>query len=245
MIDFHSHILPGIDDGSASAEMSLEMLRREKAQGVDAVVATPHFYANIHTPEEFLEKRQAAVERLQEAAAGETGLPEMYLGAEVAYFGGMSEAEDLWNLRIADTNYLLVELPMPPWNNKIYLELSNLLHKQNLIPIVAHVDRYLIPFQRRRILNRLMQLPVLLQFNAGFFLHKQTRKLALRLVQEGCVHLLGTDCHNLSSRSPNMKNAVAVIGEALGAKALDDIRNEEQEILHEEIRNHCTIGANI
>ena len=57
VIDFHSHILPGIDDGSASVEQSIAMLRMEAEQGIDHVVATPHFYPQYDTPEHFLRKR--------------------------------------------------------------------------------------------------------------------------------------------------------------------------------------------
>ena len=60
MIDFHSHILPAIDDGSQSVEESLEMLRALKAQGVDTVIATSHFYATHRSPESYLQRRKAA-----------------------------------------------------------------------------------------------------------------------------------------------------------------------------------------
>lgn len=67
VIDFHSHILPGIDDGSKNVQMSLEMLGRASEQGVDVMLATSHFYASRHRIEDFLEKRQRAYERLAEA----------------------------------------------------------------------------------------------------------------------------------------------------------------------------------
>ena len=63
MIDFHSHILPGIDDGSKSVEMSIKMLRREAQQGISRVVATPHFYPQTDNPERFL-RRRAEAERI-------------------------------------------------------------------------------------------------------------------------------------------------------------------------------------
>ena len=65
-IDFHTHILPGIDDGSASVEESIELLKAEAAQGITKVVATPHFYANYDSPERFLERRAKAKVLLDE-----------------------------------------------------------------------------------------------------------------------------------------------------------------------------------
>ena len=67
MIDFHAHILPGIDDGSRDTEMSQAMLEAEMSQGVNTVVLTPHFYAHRRSIGHFLEKRQHALEKLQRA----------------------------------------------------------------------------------------------------------------------------------------------------------------------------------
>lgn len=224
MVDFHSHILPEIDDGSTSVEMSLEMLRKESSQGVHTVIATPHFYASEHTPAQFLAGRQEAAERLRKAA--EPGLPRVLLGAEVAYFRGMSESEALWDLRIADTNYILIELPMPPWNDRVYEELGDLRAKQNLLPIVAHVDRYLPPFMGDRMVERLLEKDVLLQANTSFFLGKRAKR-ARRMLREGTIHLLGSDCHDLSSRPPNLGDLV------LEEEALDHIRYHQQLVLDE------------
>ena len=65
MTDFHSHILPGVDDGSKSIEETLKMLELLSDQGVRRVVATPHFYPNHHSVEEFLEKRNSAYEEIK------------------------------------------------------------------------------------------------------------------------------------------------------------------------------------
>ena len=62
MTDLHTHILPGMDDGAVSVETSLEMLRMERDQGVDAVVLTPHFYRDRERPEQFLARRRASAE---------------------------------------------------------------------------------------------------------------------------------------------------------------------------------------
>ena len=67
MTDLHTHILPGMDDGAESVEMSLDMLRMERDQGVDAVVLTPHFYRDRERPEHFQKRRWAAAEALRNA----------------------------------------------------------------------------------------------------------------------------------------------------------------------------------
>ena len=84
--DFHSHILPGVDDGSTSLEESLAMLTLEAEQGVRHVVATPHFYAHHDTPEAFLSRRAAAEAMLREALKDHPELPGFTVGAEVYFF---------------------------------------------------------------------------------------------------------------------------------------------------------------
>ena len=74
IIDFHTHVLPGMDDGSKSVEMSMEMLRREAAQGIRQVIATPHFYPWREHPEQFLERRDQAAANLQNAMEMHDGL---------------------------------------------------------------------------------------------------------------------------------------------------------------------------
>ena len=89
MIDLHSHILPGMDDGSKNPEESAALLRMLQQQGVTTLAATPHFYAR-ETPEAFLKRRQEAVAKLPIMEDG----PRMLLGAEVAYFSGMGNCEE-------------------------------------------------------------------------------------------------------------------------------------------------------
>lgn len=231
MIDWHSHILPGIDDGSTCVEESLALLRAEADQGIRRVIATPHFYAHHSTPEVFLENRRLAEQRLREAAAEQTGLPEISLGAEVYYFQGMHHCDALRELTIGGSEYILIELPFGVWTDKIYRELT-LIHKtQGLIPIIAHVDRYLSPLARRQIPERLAELPVLVQANGEFFLNRFTAGKALRMLRQGHIHLLGSDCHNTTARKPNLGAATVRIRRSLGDEALGWIRENEEAIL--------------
>lgn len=221
IVDFHSHILPGVDDGSQSVEMSITMLQMEAEQGVERVVATPHFYARKDTPENFLAKRAAAEALLREEMARHTGLPELSIGAEVRYFPGISRSEVLSELAVDKKGYVLVEMPMDPWTDRMYQDLEDIWHRQALTPIIAHVDRYIAPFRTRRIPERLAKLPVLVQANASFFLEKSTKNMALRMLRKGQIHLLGSDCHNPDKRPPNLDQAAEVICRQLGREALE------------------------
>lgn len=71
MIDFHTHILPGIDDGAKDVSVSAAMLEMEKEQGVNEIVLTPHYYGKFYSPTDFVRRRAAAYEKLLAVAAGE------------------------------------------------------------------------------------------------------------------------------------------------------------------------------
>lgn len=229
--DFHSHILPGIDDGSRSVEESLGMLRMEARQGIQRIVATPHFYPQQNSPAEFLERRAESARVLQEALAQEPPLPQVYLGAEVYYFQGISDCEQLRELTIEKNSYILIEMPMPPWSDRMYRELQDIHYKQGLNPIVAHVDRYIRPFKTYDIPRRLADMPVLVQANASFFRDRFTRSMAMRMLRQGQIHLLGSDCHNLTTRVPNLDQAVQLIGKQLGEEALRWIQSNADDVL--------------
>ena len=230
LTDFHSHILPGIDDGSASLEESLALLRLEAEQGISHVIATPHFYPQRDEPERFLERRARAQAKLWEAVRGED-LPRITLGAEVYFFRGMSEWEQLPQLTIRETSSILIELPPPPWPDTVYQELERIWLNRGITPIIAHIDRYIGPFRTYDIPRRLAELPVLVQANAEFFLERSTAPMAMRMLKGDQIHLLGSDCHNLSSRKPNLGMAVQRIERKLGKTVLSRMQGYEDSVL--------------
>ena len=143
VVDFHSHILPGIDDGSRSMSESLALLRMEAEQGIQHVVATPHFYPHYDSPDGFLEKRARAEADLREEMNKQEGLPQLHMGAEVYFFKGISDSDEVPQLTIDRSKYILIEMPPAPWTDAMYRELEGIYVKQNLTPIIAHIDRYI------------------------------------------------------------------------------------------------------
>lgn len=229
--DFHSHILPGIDDGSASLEESIALLRMEAEQGVEHVVATPHFYPNYQSPEVFLEKRNRAEEKLRREMAKHGDLPRLSVGAEVYFFHGISQSDCVKLLTIDGKECILLEMPESVWTDSMYREMEGIYRQQGITPIIAHVDRYLRPLQGGKILKRLEQLPVLVQANASFFLHGATVGKACRMLREGRIHLLGSDCHDLTTRVPNLEAAVTQIRKRLGEGAIEQILRHEASVI--------------
>ena len=224
MIDFHSHILPGIDDGSKSVEQSIEMLKREADQGITHVVCTPHFYARHDRLEDFLARREQAEQILREEMQRYTGLPEIHVGAEVRYFRGISESERINQLTILEKKCIMIEMVHAPWQPYMYQELAQIQSRWGITPVIAHVDRYISPLHTFQIPERLHKLPVMVQANADFFLERRTSGMAVRMLKQRKIHLLGSDCHDLQGRAPNMKEALSVIEERLGTNAVEYLR---------------------
>lgn len=228
MIDFHSHILPGIDDGSRSVDESIALLRLSAQQGVREVLLTPHFYPQHIQPERFLHRRERSMQLLLDRLQYETGLPKVRCGAEVYFYPQMSHSEALRSLVIEGTSHILVEMPMGEWTDSMYRELESIYHNQGLTPIVAHVDRYLGPFRDYGIPDRLAQLPVLVQANAEAFC---SGSKCMNLLHRHRIHLIGSDCHNLTDRRPDMGPAMKRISQKLGKKAIAWIVHNERKVL--------------
>lgn len=229
--DFHSHVLPCMDDGSASVEMSIAMLKAAAEQGIEHVIATPHFYARHNTPERFLEKRNHAEAILREEMQKHSGLPKLSVGAEVLFFSGISDCDSLKLLTIAEKDCILLEMVECPWGDYAFREIEQIREKQGLLPIIAHVDRYIGPWRDHGIPARLEKLPVMVQANADFFLRRSTASMAMRMLKQGRIHVLGSDCHNLTSRQQNLGEALQRIQKKLGQEAIEHIRNCEKIIL--------------
>ena len=230
MVDFHIHILPGVDDGSKNSDMSITMLHMEYQQGVGTIVATPHFYAHHASISHFLEKRQRAYDRLQNAIgqSGEVSLQQMRIipGAEVYYFSGMGNATDIPKLCVADTKTILVELPFEQWTDAVYRDMKALIEKQHLHVVLAHIERYPEFQKSMSIWDRIFgELPVTAQINTGSFLKKgglftrdKKRKFALNWIAAHPGTILGSDAHNITSRCPNIGAGREMIEKQAGAE---------------------------
>lgn len=228
MIDWHSHILPAMDDGSKDVAESISMLGMQTSQGVGTVIATPHFYANDETVASFIERRAKAYEALKEQL-GENG-PHILLGAEVRYYQGISRLEGLKDLTIEGSKLLLLEMPMSVWTETMVRELVELSGKNSVRIVLAHVERY-IKLQKSAVWNRLLESGIMMQVNASFFTSLASRRKAITLLQDGVVQFLGSDCHNLTTRPPVLGQAAEVIRRKLGNGFLDQMQEYGYSLL--------------
>ena len=231
MIDFHTHILPGIDDGSRDIGMTCEMLGIEHSSGVDRIVLTPHFYASRISIEDFLLRRDQSLESVIQATADLNRL-DLLTGAEVYFFPGMGSAAKLKELCVSGTDVILIEMPFEQWTQSTLQELQAVIRRQKLHVVLAHVERY-VEFQKdKRIWEQVLKLPVTIQINCGSFLKGWSRRrFCLKMLQEYDNVIIGSDCHNLTTRPPNMGEAREVIGKKLGQGRLDLLDRTVNELL--------------
>ena len=202
--DMHGHFLPGMDDGCKDVQEAVALLRYSYSTGVRMMFSTPHYYP-IESVEDFLRRRQESYDALQAyiAASGITDIPQILLGAEVAYRQGIGNVEDLHKHCLGSSRYLLLELPFEKWSNTLLRDVSNICCARGITPVFAHIERY-IPMQSADTLSRVLQLDGLVQINAGTLLKFPGNLRCKRLIRQGTAHLLGSDCHNMEARKPNL-----------------------------------------
>lgn len=223
MIDFHTHILPAIDDGSRSIEQTKELLRQAQEQGIHHILATPHFYADRDSAGRFLKKREESFAEVKKLSEKGDWIPEIRTAAEVYYFPGIGKADVLPRLCMEGSRLLLLELPFAQWTSGIYRDVEDIIDKQKLTVMLAHVERY-YEFQKdKRTWRDMFELPVYAQINAGSFLRHSKRSFALKFIKAGHQVLLGSDCHNPEIRPSNLKAGREVISKKLGDGVLEEI----------------------
>ena len=235
MVHFHSHILPGMDDGADSLRTSLAMLRESARQSVDILCATPHFSADEDDVVSFLGRREEAFAYLRSVMkkAGGKAFPEIRLGAEVRYFPGLSEAKDIRDLCLEGTPFLLIDPPEGPWPDDMLDEIERCVVTLRCVPVIAHIDRCMRLLHDESLIARTKGRRMLIQANGSFFLHRRSRERALKHLEEGDIHFLGSDCCNLHDRGPNLGYAADVIAEAGLASVLEDLNSKVRRVITE------------
>lgn len=232
MVDFHSHILPGIDDGSKSIDMSCDMLKKSKTDGVDTVVSTSHcLLSGEASIDDFIKNRNESYDTLKEYIAGDT-YPEIRLGAEVALTGDISEYGNLDKLCIEGTNFMLLEMPWDSWNSDT-IEFVYNITLTGIQPVMAHIERFF--YQKEEYLHNLFEINLLYQINCKGIIDAKSRKIVQKLWENGRVHVIGTDMHNNASRPPVMSEAREACRKHFSKEHWEYLKKNANDILN----NRC------
>jgi protein-tyrosine phosphatase len=234
LIDLHSHLLPGIDDGSKDLAMSLAMARAAAADGISTIACTPHILPGVYNNGGPAIRR--AVARLAESLA-EADIPiSLVTGADVHIAPDLDvQLSDGRALTLNNSRYFLLEPPhrvLPPRLEDLIFGLQ----AAGYVPILTHPERLSWVEGHYDLVGRLVSSSVLMQITAGSVMGRfgrRPRYWAERMLDEGLCHLLATDAHNIEQRAPRMADARDVVAQRLGDdEAINLVLRRPQGILN-------------
>lgn len=244
MIDIHSHILPDIDDGAKDLETSVRMCSIAKNNGIDTIVATPHFKA-IDDIDAFIAKRNKRILRLKEALKHREIEVDIYPGAEVFIDDDIFFSKNLKRLTINSSRYLLVEFDFYNLTFRNIVDYLNEIKKMGLVPIVAHPERYNFFQVDYEQVNVLARRGVLFQINAGSLASRdgpEEFELAYAMAYHGLADFLGTDSHSSHRRPPDISNMMSFFPPDISQRNMQNMLNRfALKVLNdEEVRSEIT-----
>ncbi|MGN1402178.1 MAG: tyrosine-protein phosphatase [Bacillus sp. (in: firmicutes)] len=233
MIDIHSHILPGVDDGARTMEESLEIARAAVKQGITQIVASPH-----HRNGRYENEKQSILHKVKDLndAISVAGIPlEVLPGQECRIYGELTEGLQQGEiLTVNDTGkYVLVEFSsghVPRYAEQLLYNIQF----EGAVPIVVHPERNRQLMEHPEAVYELVERGVLMQVTAasiaGAF-GKQIQKFSLQMVEANLVHFIASDAHNTSGRDFKMKEAFEVIEKKFGPAYVHYLQKNAEQVV--------------
>ena len=227
MIDFHSHILPNIDDGSRSIEETFNLIKEAKNVGFDAIVSTSHYMENYY--ETNVPEREVWINAIYENLQVKNIDIRLYLGNEIYLTENIIKLlEEGKASTINDTSYVLFEMPL----NAEPLNLYDIVYEMmqcKLVPILAHPERYSFVQKDPELIYDLIQKGVLMQANYGSIIGQYGEKAKMivkKFLKNNMIHFLGTDVHRQNTIYPRIPECLAEINSLIGEEKLEELSNE-------------------
>ena len=237
LVDFHTHILPKIDDGSRRVDLSVKMLERLHKQGVDCCVLTPHYYKTKEPIEEFIKRREESYRILKEAC-DESRSPLLSLGAEVHMSHGLSDV-DLSPLCMGNSNVMMVEFPIDKLQYWMMDEIEHIAFEQNIVPMVAHVDRLMTRYKEKDLQQLFEFEDFIFQINNDSILNLKKRFSISKYYEDWRGFVIGSDTHDMSRRAPNFDKVLKKIDSVpLGNKFAENVLHTSEYVAQ------CIFGKN-
>lgn len=224
MIDFHSHILPNVDDGSRSIDETFNLLKEAEKAGFEGVISTSHYIEGRY--EVNAAEREVWINGIYENLNVKDIKLNLYLASEIYFSENIIKLlENEEASTINDTSYVLFELPI----NSEPLNLYDIIYEimsYKLVPILAHPERYSFIQKKPELVCDLIKKGVLMQCNYGSILgqyNTKTQIMVRKLLQNNCVHFLGSDAHKENTIYPLIPSALKKIKELIGKDKLEKI----------------------
>lgn len=208
-MDIHTHIVPGVDDGSRDMEETMKMVEIAYQEGIRIIMATPHY--GKWNPEYDKEEAVRACRKVRDWVKAIHSDMSVYMGNEIYYSPGIVDELRQGKARtMGGTDYVLVEFAVDGDYDEVYCGLRDFV-MAGYRPVLAHIERYQCLQKELERVKKLMDLGVYMQVNARSFLggrfHKRTA-WCIKLLENQMIHFVASDCHNCEGRKPIMKTAV-------------------------------------
>ena len=232
MIDSHSHLVPGVDDGSQSIEESLALLKQAEEDGITELITTPHFMKNG----EYRVKASELVKRFNELKQAYQGSIKLHLGNELYIHPELPELLEQGEiLTLAESDTILIEFPFQDYKNDYDEILYELSLKHRII--IAHPERYHYVQEDPNFCLRWLKEGYLLQSNQNSLFKKEMKKILLSMIEHGFVSFIASDAHN-EYRPLILKEAYDLLEEEFGVSVAKQLTEENPKKLlsNEEIR---------
>lgn len=236
MIDFHAHILPNIDDGSASMEESINLIKEAEQAGFTGIISTSHYLQNYYESDEE-ERRRILAELANQVkvADAEAEIPKLYLGSEIYISTDIVELlEEGKASTINGTNYVLFELPM----NSKPLFVKAVVYKlieNGYNPIIAHPERYSYVKENIEFVRELKNMGALFQSNYGSVIGmygSSAKKTLKKLLKEDLITFLGSDVHAVGQIYPKIPKILRKLEKWISPEKLQELTTlNAEEIL--------------
>ena len=202
MIDIHSHVLFDMDDGAEDIETSVELCRDSYMNGCDSLVLTPHFFEYSQL-EDFIEERDMRITLLREALQKENIPLELLPGAEIFLSDRVFGADNLDELTINGSKYLLCEMSLNPFDTKNVTRWFDELIDRSYVPVLAHPERYYEFHQNYNLIDELINRGVVFQTNLDSLIGENgsvAQEMSIDMVRRGIAQIIASDAHDLDFR---------------------------------------------
>lgn len=215
MVDLHTHILPGVDDGAENFTEALEMLRIAVANGTTDLVLTPHYLVRDNRSGRLTKKDiTSRFKTFKEAAEAQCPGINLYLGAETFAVSNIEDVLDDDSLiTVNNTNYVLLEFGFNDLVSRT-LKITEVLSQNGYIPIIAHPERYLFIQRNPRDIIKYLEQGAILQVNVCSLAGHNgslAQDVALSFLENGLVSALASDAHSTYQRVPDLSEAYSFI----------------------------------
>ncbi len=239
MIDFHCHVLPGIDDGAGSMEEAVRLCEIARESGTKKIVATPHL---VHPDEveAFVRLRDKRLDELKAELDKRNIQLEIYPGAEIFVNDDIFYAPKLDAATINGTNYVLIEFEFRGLNINRLVKYVNEFFARGYQPIIAHPERYYYMQDDYDIVNHLADMGVLFQLNSpslAGYMGPAAQELSYLMAHNGLASFIGTDAHSVAHRPTNLGEQRRRFPSAIDPEIYEDllVRNPQTALNGEEI----------